>query len=280
LSEPSNGWAFIAWKRSEMNDEDGVSSEIVKVTVSAVLNTVSGTQTVYTLDAIRIEKADPDDANNPNATGDQWDFQPVGGYWTITEDVSGAGATLACLDVESGVEKAALIDETTPADVRFRARVMAKRDTGYAGIVWRAGNDTLTEGAEDCYAALLDIANDDLLVREYASGSATQLDNPSFTCAVDTWYVVGVIAKGSTFYVYATAASNLSDDDDVFSTSYLLATVTDSTLTSGKCGVMSISTLGRFDDVKLVSLQDRVIPADTLALEGKAIFRTIAPFCE
>jgi len=231
-------------------------------------------------DYLRIEKADPDDADNPNATGTQWDLQPVGGIWTITEDVSGAGATLACLDIESGVEKSALIDETTPGAVRFRARVMAKRDAGYAGILWRAGTDTLTEGAEDTYAALLDVTNDELLVREYAAGTPTNLDNPAFTSAVDTWYVVGVIAKGDTFRVYATAASNLSDDDDVFDAAYLLSTVVDATLATGKCGVMSISTLGRFDAVKLSSLPDRVIPADEITLAGQAIWRTIAPFGE
>jgi len=253
-------------------------SNITKVAIRIIAST-STDQLDGEFDYARIEKADPNNPGIPNATGSIWDFQPSAGVWTITEDITGAGATMACLDIESGVEKSALIDETL-ADAQFRARVMAKRDAGYTGILWRAGDDTLGEGFEDCYAALLDIANDKLLVREYTSGSITQHDNPDFTCAVDTWYVVGVIAKGSTFRVYATAASNLSDDDDVFDESYLLSTVTDSTLTTGKCGVMSISTLGRFDDVKLTSLQDKVIPADEITLEGKAIFRTIAPFCE
>ena len=97
---------------------------------------------------------------------------------------------------------------------------------------------------------------------------------------MDTWYTVGVIAKGSTFMVFAAASSNLTDDDDLFDSIYLMATVTDSTLSSGSCGVMSISTLGRFDEVKLVNKQDKVVPADTITLEGKAIFRTIAPFGE
>ena len=204
----------------------------------------------------------------------------MGGHWTITEDISGAGDTLACLDTESGVEKAALIDETTPNDVKYRAKVMAKRDAGYAGIVWRAGDDTLTEGTEDCYAAVLDIANDKVLVREYNNGAVTQKDDPAFTCVVDTWYTIGVIVKGSEFRVYATASANLTDEDDVFSAAYLLSTVTDATFTTGKCGVMSISTLGRFDEVKLVSLQDRMIPADQITLTGKAVFRTVAPFME
>jgi hypothetical protein len=275
---PADEHSFLFAKKSSFIESG--SPDWSDINYAVVLLDDNGTAGDAYADFIRIEKADPDDADNPNATGDQWNFQPVGGHWTITKDISGAGATLACLDIESGVEKSALIDEVTPGDVQFRAKVMAKRDAGYAGIVWRAGNDTLTEGAEDCYAALLDISNDVILVREYAAGSSTQHDNPAFTCAVDTWYTIGVIAKGSTFYIYATASSNLTDDDDVFASAYLLSTVTDATLTSGSCGVMSISTLGRFDEVNLVSKQDKVVPADDITLEGKAIFRTIAPFGE
>jgi hypothetical protein len=266
-----------AVKRSNASSDTADLTDIVKIKVHHI---AMSNLMLFLTDFFRIEKADPDDASNPNATGTQWDFQPVGGYWTLTQDVDGAGRTLACLDNESGVEKAALVDETTPGDVRFRARVLARRDAGLVGIVWRAGQDTLTAGAEDCYAALLDVTNDDLLVREYANGTPTALATVAFTSAVDTWYVLGVVAKGSTFRVYGTAATSLTDDDDVFDEAYLLATVEDTTLSGGQCGVMSVSTLGRFDEVKLVSLEDKFVPADTITLEGQAIFRTIAPFCE
>jgi len=231
----------------------------------------------------RLENADPDDANSPNATGNQWNFQPAAGIWTITEDMPGVGATLACLDDEVGVEKSALIDETTPNDVRFRARVLAKIERGnpgYVGLVWRSGQDTLTVGAEDCYAALLDITNNKLLVREYAAGAVTQHANPAFNSKVNVWYVIGVVVQGSTFKVYAHPVTGLSTDDHVFDAANLLATVTDATYDTGQCGVMSISTLGRFDEVKLEGLSDRHIPADEITLEGQAIFRTIAPFNE
>jgi len=269
------GWNFLIKKKSDCvqyGSGDWANINDIHIYIDST-SSASGFRARY--DYVRIEKADPDNAAVPNATGSQWDFQPNAGIWTITEDISGAGATLACLDVESGVVNGARIDETTPGDVRFRARVMAKRDAGYVGIVWRAEG-----GVEDTYTALLDVTNDKLLVREYSNGSPAQLDNPDFTSAVDTWYVVGVVAKGDTFRVYATAASNLDDDDDVFNGGYLLSTVEDATLTTGKCGVMSISTLGRFDEVKLSSLQDKMIPADEITLEGKAIWRTIAPFGE
>ena len=152
--------------------------------------------------------------------------------------------------------------------------------------MWRAGDDTLVEGTEDCYAALIDTANDKVLIREYNNGAITQHDDPVLITSPDEWVTVGVMAKGSTFYVYAVNCDRydpsvlISDDDDVFAEAHLKATVTDATHTSGKCGVMSISTLGRFDEVKLVGIADHIVPADTLTLSGQAIFRTIAPFHE
>jgi hypothetical protein len=244
-----------------------------------LLSLMDDTDEYCTCDYVRLEKADPDNSDVPNATGAQWDFQPNANVWTITKDAAAdGGATLACLS-DSGAEKVALIDEITPADVKFRARVSAGQSTdGHVGLVLRAGDDTLTEGAEDCYAVLIGTSGDLLSFIELTNGSASTLDSESFTSAPDTWYTVGVIAKGSQFKVYATATANLTDDDDVFSDSYLIMTVTDASYTSGKCGVMCYTAPGRFDDVKLVSLQDRVVPADDITVEGKAIWRTIAPF--
>jgi len=278
LGAPSGGYNYEAVKKSDFDET--LSPDWADITrVSVYTSHVSSAYTAR-WDYIRIEKADPDDADNPNATGTQWDFQPVGGRWTITEDVSDAGATLACLDIEAAVEKAALIDETTPADVKYRARVMIKKAGSYIGIVWRAGDDTLTAGTEDCYVAYIYPGSDELLIGAYENGSYGSAGTPSFTCDLDTWYVIGVIVKGTTHRVYAVAASALSDDDDVFSAEYLQLEFSSGTFTSGKCGVMCYQALGRFDEVKLVSLQDKMIPADQITLSGKAIFRTIAPFVE
>ena len=273
----SAGWNFRIAKKSDFS-ATGVP-DWAEVTPMLVGTTGGGNRWV-TWDSWRIEKADPDNTAVPNATGRQWNFQPNSGVWTITEDVTDAGATLACLDIAAGVEKSALIDETTSDDIRYRARVMAKRDAGYVGLIWRSGQHTLTAGTEDCYAALLDVTNSKLLVREYTNGAITQHANPGFLSEVDRWYVIGVISKGSTHDIYAQAASLLDNDDDVFDSAYLLATVTDATYATGQCGVMSISTLGRFADVRLEGLLDRHIPADEITLTGQAIFRTIAPFNE
>jgi len=275
------GWYFFKHKKSTMEEFGSPDwASIFRVYVRSNTGARPNPGVNATFDWLRLEKADPDNATVPNATGSQWDFQPNTGEWAITEDISGAGATLACLDTETDVEKAALIDETTPADVKYRAKVMAKRDTGFAGIIWRAGDDTLTEGAEDCYVALLDIAGDQVEVGEYEAGVYDGSSSPAFVCAVDTWYTIGVIAKGTNHRVYATASSNLSDEDDVFDAGYLVAEFADGTFTSGKCGVMGYNTLIRADEVKLVSLQDKVVPADEITLQGWALFRTIAPFME
>ena len=232
----------------------------------------------------RLEKADPDDTDYPNATGTQWNFQPAGGKWTITEDIAGAGATLADLSCDGyGVEHMALIDETTSNDVRFRIRVRAGRDQGvdqYVGIVWRAGPHCLTAGTEDCYAALLDVTNQQVDIREYNNGAITALDSPAFSVAREAWYVMGVIANGSTLKVFVKRADSLTDDEHVFDDANLVSTVTDGTWTTGQCGVMTIDNLSRFDDAFLEVLSDRHVPADEITLTGQAIFRTIAPFNE
>ena len=237
------------------------------------------------LDYLRQEKADPANAAIPNATGGTWNFQPNAGRWTITEDVIGASAMLACLDIGVGEEKSALADLTTPDDVQFTARVYAKREAGLVGLIFRSGQDTLTEGEEDCYAVLLDTDSNLLLVRKYANGTPTEITaggaGIAFTSAPDTWYAMGVTASGTTIKVYAKVVDNFSQDDDVLDEANLLDTITDGTYTGGQCGLMSISTLGRFGRVRMFdAASDKVRPGCALTLLGKAIFRTIAPFCE
>lgn len=228
----------------------------------------------------RIEKADPDNADVPNATGSVWDLQPNAGVWSIIEDISEdtPGATLACLDNEAAVEKSAQIAATTANDIRLRARVMAKRDRGNVGVWWRSSS-ILTTGSEDGYSAQVDSDGDALNIYRYTTGSPTLLDDPTLLATVDKWYTIGVLSRGSTHRVYAAMSSGLLyDDESIFEEGYLLSTVTDANHTTGKCGVVSIGTLGRFDDVVLQSIEDKVIPADQITVSGKAIFRTIAPF--
>lgn len=118
---------------------------------------------------------------------------------------------------------------------------------------------TLTEGAEQGYAVVIGVSADTLLVRRYTGGTPTQLANAAFNAAENTWYVLGVIVKGAVLRVYAAAATALADDADVFAAAYLRVTVTDSTYSSGYLGVLSIDTLGRFDNVALESVADKAL---------------------
>ena len=276
------GWLLTKHKRSEFTeagspDWEDIFRVMVRSNTGAVGN--AAPQDV-TFDWLRLEKADPDDATVPNPTGTVWDFQPNSAAWTITEDVSGADATLACLDIEADVEKVALIDETL-TDIRYRARVMAKRDAGKVGIIWRAEADTLTEGAEDCFVAYLDITTDRLRVHRFDNGVDAVVEGENdFECAVDTWYTIGVINKGIWFKVYAAPTASLTEDDDIWDDQYFYVNGSSPYHPSGMAGVISIGTLGRFDEVKLLNIQDKVVPADEITLQGWAIFRTIAPFVE
>lgn len=261
----ATGWNFIAVKKSSFVDKGGDWSSIVG-TVLEIEVAAGQTATTY-WDYSRVEKADPGDADNPNATGTAWDFSPTGGAWTVTTDVLGAGSLLACLD-NGATEKTAICQTALDGDCQFRARVYAKRDSGSIGIIWRSN-----------YAAMLDIADDEIQIWENDGGWG-ELDSDTLSCSADTWYTIGVIAKGSTFRVYATATSNLSDDDDVFAAAYLQITVTDTTTSSGDAGVICKDTLGRFTEIKGVSLDDKLQISDNLQTQGWAIFRTIAPFME
>ena len=282
-------WTFVCQKKSSFTAQGAPDWSVISW-VEFRLEDTTGDQPSKDdfYDWWRLEKADPDNTAVPNATGTAWDFQPNAGVWTITEDVPEAGATLACLDggflsTSPGVEKVALIDETTSDDVRYRARVFFGHFQGpdsYVGIVWRAGAHCLTAGDEDCYAAVLDITNGELEIRRYDDGAVTLLEHPEFSSAREAWYVLGVIAEGDTFKIFAKRADSLTDDEHVFDAANLITTVVDATWASGQCGVMSIDALSRFDDVLLQGIADRHVPADKITLTGQAIFRTIAPFNE
>lgn len=277
------GWNFLYIKRSEFSEVPTAPSW-ANITALLYYGTLSGSygvdETLIT-DYWRIEKADPDNAAIPNATGDVWNFQPAAGVWAITEDVAEdtPGATLAYLysTAHLGV---ALLDMDTPDDLRFTARAYAKRDAGSVGVFWR-GDETLmlASGHEQGYAALLNAASNNWGLYRYTSGVATGLYTHSTGVSTDKWYTLGVEAKDSTHRLYCALSSGLSyDDSAVFDAAYLRTTVVDATYSSGKIGFLAQGTLGRFDDVVVESLADQHVPADQITVTGQALFRTIAPF--
>jgi len=274
-----SGWNYIVEKKSDFSQiGSGDWSEINTI----ALYFYTSVAVTLTYDWWRLEKYSETDNANANATGDQWLFQPGTGSWTITEDVveDTPGATLACIDDRIDVKKVAIANEDTPDDVRLLARVMLKKNDGKAGIMWRADKAlSLVSGTEQGYVALIDTLGNEVEVLRYATGAASTIDVPAFTAKKDSWYTMGLLVKGGDHRVYAALSSSLEyDDEDVFSEDHLLSSFEDSNYGSGYVGLMSISTLGRFDDILITDLSDHMVPADEISVEGKAIFRTIAPF--
>lgn len=275
------GWNFLAIKKSDFVELGSPSGwdAITRIQIDAKS---TGSEINCYFDYLRIEKADPDDANHPNITGSAWDFQPNDGGWTVLADVSEASpaAVFACLDYEPSVEKVALVAAETPDDLELRARVMCKSAEGNIGLCWRMEYPgSLTEGKEEGYAAILDTDSNNLALYRYTSGADTTLDLVAFTSVKDRWYTLGVRAKGSQHSVYAALTSALDyDDAAVFSNDYLISEVTDATYSTGKAGLFCIETRARFDEVVIKNLDDKVIPADQILVSLSAVFRTINPF--
>lgn len=225
----------------------------------------------FYIDDLRIASADPEDANAPNDTGEVWDFES--GTWHVYELDSALNA-IGQIEVTAGVEKVALIHTNYGQDVRFVARCKAKRDNGIVGLVFRCTD--ATSGSEDGYAFLMDTANDQLLLRDYAAGALSNVASPvSYALAVDTDYYLGVKVRGAAIecYISATLASLWSLSNRKFN-------ATDSTHTSERCGLMTIGTIGRFTEVDLDSNSDRHVPNDEIDVTVEAVFQSVMPFYE
>jgi len=225
----------------------------------------------YRFDDLRLSSADPYDSNKHNDTGGIWEFPT--GHWHIYE-LDGVAKTLGQIDIDSGVEKIALIYTDYGTDVKYRAKVRAKRDDGKVGIVFRCSDGT--GGSEDCYAFLLDTDNDEVLLRSYVAGASSNVAAAvAYICDKDTDYYLGVIVNGTSIqcFVSPSRATLWDVGNREFN-------ATDSDQASGRCGLMTIDTLGRFTDVKLEAFKDLHIPGDTIQLSAYSLFRTIYPFHE
>jgi len=235
-------WNFVRIKKSDFSIIEGSPtwSSITYIEVG----TKGCTAGKCVFDDLRIVKADPGDSTVGNDTGSAWDFPS--GQWHIYDDTG--SYSLGQIDAQAGVEKVALVHEEPEADVEYRAAVQAKRDDGLVGLTFRM--DDGSEGSEDGYAFLLDTASDQLALRSYAGGTPTDVTSTvSFSGALtDTWYYLGVRTEGDQIRAYASSITSTN----LFTDTNLQFDVTDATHASGRAGLMTIGTLGRFDDVSLV----------------------------
>lgn len=226
---------------------------------------------VFYVDDLRVVAADPGDAGAHNDTGAVWDFES--GTWHIYE-LDGSDKYLGQIETASGIEKIALIHTNYGADVTFSAKCRAKRDEGLVGLVFRCSD--ATGGSEDCYAFLMDTENDELLLREYVAGTPSNVATAvSYTLAIDTDYYLGIKVQGSTIQCFISTAKST-----LFVATNRKFNTTDSTHSTGQCGLLTASTIGRFTDVDLDGIQDRHVPADQVNIVVQAIFQTAMPFYE
>ena len=277
----SVGWNFVTIKKSAFSTQGSPNwADINKVEIGIKACTAG----FITFDDLRISKADPDDANRANDTGTVWDF--MRDVWHIYE-LDSADKSLGCIDNTAG-EQVALIHKMLPVNIKYLAKVRAKRDDGAVGLIFRCVD--AAPGAENMAAFSIDTADDKLRLHKWAGGTpsdiATGLDQ---TTAPDTDYWLGVwILDTSTVRCYfGTSKAAIWDDEyKDFKAAARKFNVTNAVfasggaLASGKCGLLSISTLGRFDDVELYAVGDGHVPGDTVQVEAKAIYRTIYPFRE
>lgn len=236
-------------------------------TVELYCTTNAGSYTIY-VDDVRLVAADPGDAATYNGTGTVWDLDS--GTWHVYELDSVAKA-LGQIEIGAGVEKTALLHTDYGNDIKFYAKCRAKRDDGKVGLVFRASDGTA--GSEDLYAFLIDTANNQALLYDYAAGTPTTLGTSTFTCDKNTDYYLGVSVRGTIIECNASAdlATLWNSENEMFDT-------TDGTHTSGQVGFMTIGTLGRFTDMRIDGVGDRHVPSDQLSLAVWSVFRTIAPF--
>jgi len=277
----ANGWNAVKYKKSDFGASGSPSWSSINTLSIVLIN--CGTTGFLVFDDWRISKADPDYATLGNDTGDVWDF--MRDVWHIEEQDSTDHA-LGCIDNAAALEQVALIHEAPPTDIKLLASVRAKRDDGEVGLVFRCADGT--SGSEDMAAFFIDTNSDKLELMKWAAGSAsdiaTALDQ---TTAPDTNYWLGVRMIGNRVRCYfgTSKAAIWDDEHNEFVASARKFNETDSVfasggaLASGQCGVLSIGTLGRFDDVELYGLAGH-IPGDTIEVEAKALYRTIYPFRE
>lgn len=276
----SAGWNYLKWLKSDAGEVG--SPDWSNITLICVLFYCLYGSSEGTFDDLRIVRADPDDATKGNDTGDVWDFMLD--RWHIYE-LDSTDKTLGCLDNTAGLEQVALIYEEPPTNIKFLAQVRAKRDDGEVGLVFRGGG---AAGSEEMAAFFVDTTNDQLELRKWTAGSPSDIASAvSQTVAPDTDYWLGVwLIEDRVRCYFGTSKVDIWDDEneefvisarkfDVTSTLF----ASGGPLASGRAGLLSIGTLGRFDDVELYGLAGHV-PGDRVQVEAKAIYQTIYPFRE
>ena len=249
ISQPqiATGWNYFAFTKntfSSVGSPDWADINLIKIEVtSGPALTVNAT-----FDYMRIEKLDPHVASKPNPTYNEWDTQPTGSEWAITQDPLYDRYHIACLDMESSVEKIATNSRASSSDFFvISCQVNNLIQNGEVGMVFCC-NDS-TAGSEDTYALIIDTAADTLYLYEYTAGSRTSLGSASISVSLGSYYYLGVSKVADRMRCYFS-----SDYDTLYDE--VLIEAEDSTLTRGYLGFISIGCSGRFTDFRVTEFDD------------------------
>lgn len=267
----TTGWHFL--KESKTNFTAIGAPDWAGIVQVYILPTYAHLSQHLYVDDLRFSTVDPDDPTTHNDTGEVWDFPS--GEWHVYE-LDSTDKSLGQIDVESNVEKTALIHTNYGPDVRYRAKVKTLRDSGYVGLVFRVSDGT--EGSEDLYAFLIDTSSSssNVALRSYSGGASSNVATPvSKAVSSDVWYYMGVLVNSTSIQCFVSGGLDM-----LWDTSNRVFNVTDGTHTAGQCGLMTLNAIGRFTDVRLEPANDLHIPAEQLQLSAYALFRTIYPFGE
>ena len=238
------GASFLFPKKSDAYISAGANW----ATIRYVSHTADHLTTSY-IDCCRCERADPDDAAKPNATGRSWDFQPNTARWTITNDVTGFDASLACIDCSSGEKSAMYMAQEIKTEFFLLTSVIqAKLEAGEVGV-WFNLSD-MTAASEDGYAFILDTVGNTAKLWKYAAGARTEKASYSITIDPDINYYVAISKNYDNIVCFVSATeANLYD--------MAVANYTDpSPLTGGSIGFVCLDTLGRFNDLRVYAYDD------------------------
>ncbi len=169
-----------------------------------------------------------DNFNDGNADG--WATQ--NGTWSVVED-SGSYVYYQSSTSEGRASSGA----STWINYSVQARVKVDNFNGSnrAYVCARYG-----DGNNYYAASLYNSSGGKLEIRKKVGGSSTTLVSKSYSLSAGTWYTVKLEVNGSTINMYVNGSLEL--------------TTTDSSLTSGKAGLIAYKVVAKFDDVTVDDL--------------------------
>lgn len=237
--------------------------------ISRVVLTASvtgGTAVHLYVDDLRAGEIDPDDSDLWNETGGEWVQAAHAPGMHVYEDMTGHPYSAG----GAGYWQCQFYADTVDTDFAVSMCVEKRSSDRTAAILFRW--EATDFNTQDGY--LFEHHTNIARCYRYDNGSETLLDAISRYDLVDTPYWMGVVCKGSAIKCFVSRT-----EADLFDASNMVISVSSATYSGGYLGIAGHAQV-RMTDVRLKSLKELHVPADSISVQAHAIFRTIFPFCE